>query len=84
MKKVIKKFWKWLVVSSENPGQVSMTIKGAGLLVIPQVVQVLTTLGLEVPETTLTANLETFVTAIGLWLTAFGLVRKVLNTSKKK
>ncbi len=84
MKKAVKKFWKWLVVSSENPSQVSMTIKGAGLLVIPQIIQIVKVLGFNVQETALTSTLETAVTAIGLWLTAFGLIRKVFNTTKKK
>lgn len=79
-KKELKKVYKWLVISSANPTQTSMTVKGILLALVPQIVIMVNIFGVEVPQTHALELVDGFTQLIGIWLTIFGLLRKISNT----
>lgn len=82
MKKNLKKVYKWLVVSSANPKEVSATIKGVLILALPQVLILAQSFGLQIENNVAMGILERSVTILGAVLAIFGLIRKVYNTAK--
>lgn len=78
---VCAELYKWLVVSSVNPQETSMTIKAALLFVTPELFKIADTIGWQVPETTVKAAVTSFCVVVGSLLTMFAFMRKVYNTN---
>ena len=78
------KFINWLVYSSENPENFSLTLKGAAATLLPVVIMLAQQLGFTFD----TVNAEAFVLSIievaTTAITLLGLVRKLYNTYSDK
>lgn len=87
-----KSFISRLTSSSSNPEQMSMTVKGLGVLLIPVIVRLAELYGISgLDESFMTTVLESVTEAIqavtlatGSVLTALGFLRKVFNAFKNK
>lgn len=79
--KFLKASYNWLVKSSVAPSEVSVTIKGAAVFVVPVAIVIGKHLGYSWSDT----QLASFVQDIGTWvaalLTAFGIFRKLVVSS---
>lgn len=80
----IKKGLRWLVISSQNPQKVSMTVKGALMVSVPFVVQFSGLLNLATDQESLKVMVEqvaslvnTGLTFIGTSYMLYGIVRKM-------
>lgn len=80
----MNKFFKWLVLSSDNPKEVAMTIKGIVIMFIPSLIGFLGDMGLQVAESDVVFYVTLAVSSIGAALTVVGLVRKLINTFGEK
>lgn len=80
----MNKFFKWLVLSSEDPKQVALTIKGIILLSLPTLMGFLGDIGINVAESDVVFYITVCVAILGLILTIIGLVRKLINTFGEK
>lgn len=78
------KFINWLVYSSENPDNFSLTLKGAVATLLPVIIMLAQQLGFTFDI----ANVEAFVLSIiavaTTAITLLGLVRKMYNTYSDK
>jgi len=82
MKKTLKRIYKWLVVSSAEPTKTSMTVKGVLLLLTPQIITLARACGIEVESTHALQIVEIVIQYLGIFLTAFGGIRKIANSVK--
>jgi uncharacterized membrane protein len=78
----MKKFIKWLVISSADPSKVSLTVRGALLSIIPTVILIAQMLHMEWSLEQLTQLVEGITAIIATALTLFGLIRKLVLTLK--
>lgn len=83
---MFKNFINWLIVSSENPSQLALTVKGAIIFAIPTIVGFFGLFHLELGGGDLTnlANsigviVESALTLVGAAIFVYGLARKILN-----
>jgi len=76
----MSKFLKWLVLSSENPKEVALTIEGIIVSFVPGLLFFLEGMGVSVLEKDIVAIITIVIGAIGLLLTIIGLIRKLINT----
>lgn len=85
---MFKKFINWLVQSSENPSQISLTVKGAIATTIPWLVTfgglfhltALTSANLTPLGVAIVAFIQATLSAIGAGIFLYGLARKLINT----
>ncbi len=84
-----KSFVQWILVSSENPTKVSLMIKGILVSAIPTILWATNTfhvLQYLAPESIaaiidyIVTVISNGLTAVGLILTAWGAIRKIINT----
>lgn len=78
------KFLNWLVLSSENPQETAMTIKGIFVLQIPLVLTFLEQAGIHVEQSQVIQYVTMITGFFGALLTVVGLVRKLINTYSDK
>lgn len=78
------KFLKWLIYSSENPDNFSLTIKGALLTAIPVIVMIAGQLNFTLDVTQLQAYANSVVIICTGIITLTGIVRKLYNTFSDK
>lgn len=80
----MNKFFKWLVLSSENPKEIALTIRGIIVVAIPGIVELLNEAGVHILEGEI-AHYVIMITALfGAVLTVIGLIRKLYNTFGEK
>tara|TARA_R110000868_G_scaffold175724_3_gene412912 strand:- start:1620 stop:1895 length:276 start_codon:yes stop_codon:yes gene_type:complete len=80
----MEKFFKWLVLSSDNPKEVALTIKGITMMFIPSLIGFLGDLGLNIAQSDVVFYITLATSSIGAALTLVGLVRKLINTFGEK
>jgi len=80
----MNKLINWIIYSSENPENFSLTIKGALLTVLPVVVMLINQLGFSLDGANAEAFVLSIVTICTTMITLFGLIRKLVNTFKQK
>lgn len=78
----MKKFIKWLAKSSVNPQEVSLTVKGALLGIIPVLLMYAQFAGLEWSQDQLASLVQIITAIVSTFLTLVGLIRKVYLTTK--
>lgn len=78
------KFVSWLIYSSENPENFSLTLKGAVATVLPVVLLLFQQLGFSLNSSNVEAFVLSAITVLTTAITLFGLVRKIVNTFKEK
>lgn len=69
--------------SSVNPNELSLTIKGVLLALVPVVIILARFSGLEVTETELVSSIEEVTIILSALITAYGLVRKIIVKLKE-
>lgn len=80
----MSKFISWIVYSSENPENFSLTLKGALATLLPVVVLLASQLGFSLDGANVEALVLSVITIATTAVTLFGLVRKLVNTFKEK
>lgn len=86
------KFWRWLIISSENPQKVSSTIKGFSLSIIPIILLLARYFGVETligeDLTSLTDRIIIVVSAmfgvVSASISVVALLRKILISFQRK
>lgn len=87
---MLKKFWDWLVKSSQNPQKLSLTIKGVIAGSAVYIVAILgmfgangvTAEGVQTVGQTFGSLVEAILMTVSALTTAYGLSRKIWNTIK--
>lgn len=72
-------FFKWLVLSSEDPKQVALTIRGIIVLSIPTIIALLGDAGIKVMEGDVMHVVVIGTSILGSVLAVIGLIRKLVN-----
>lgn len=80
----MNKFISWLVYSSENPENFSLTLKGAVATLLPVVLILASQLGFSLDGANAEALVLSVITIATTAVSLFGLVRKLVNTFKEK
>ena len=80
----MKKLFTWLVYSSENPENFSLTLKGAVATLLPVVILLASQLGFSLDGSNIEQYILSAITILTTAVTLFGLVRKMVNTFKEK
>lgn len=76
----MNKFFKWLVLSSENPKEVALTIRGIIILSLPTIVELLNEAGIHALDEK-GVQIAVLVTSLfGALLVVIGMIRKLVNT----
>lgn len=86
-KTVLNALIKWFVTSSENPSKMSLTLKGIIVIAIPWIVTLAGVFHITIMSADL-VNLgnsliglaQATILAIGLAMTCYGFIRKIINT----
>lgn len=78
----MKRFLNWIVISSANPSNVSLTVRGALIANVAVIIAVLQTLGINWSEAETTQWIEGFSATVGAVLLILGFVRKIILTIK--
>lgn len=78
------KLLKWLIYSSENPNDFSLTLKGAVATLLPVVLLLTSQLGLSLDGNNVEQYILSVITILTTAITLFGLIRKLVNTFKEK
>ena len=79
----MQKFITWLVVSSENPENISLTVKGILLMAVPITLTLLSQFGVHFAEDQALQFVSSSVTVLASVLSLVGLIRKLINTFSK-
>lgn len=77
---ILRKLFKWLINSSENPKEVSMTVRGIIVSYIPLLAVFMSELGFIGIDKDINAYAITITAGLGILLTVIGLIRKLYNT----
>lgn len=80
---MIKKTLDWLIVSSANPEEYSMTVKGILLQYVAVVIYMMHTLNVPLTQTLAVEYIDMFCTILGGILGIFGICRKIYFAIKK-
>lgn len=80
----MKKLFTWLVYSSENPENFSLTLKGAVATILPVVILLASQLGFSLDGSNIEQYILSAITILTTAVTLFGLIRKMVNTFKEK
>lgn len=72
-------FLKWIVLSSEDPKQVALTIRGIILLSVPTIIGLLGEAGINVMESQVAQYVAVATALIGALLAVVGMIRKLYN-----
>lgn len=76
----MKKIFEWLVYSSENPENFSLTLKGAALTLLPVALLLANQLGLSLDGVNAEQFVLSVITVCTTAITLIGAIRKVINT----
>jgi len=76
----MKKLFTWLVYSSENPENFSLTLKGAALTLLPVALLLANQLGLSLDGVNAEQFVLSVITVCTTAITLIGAIRKVINT----
>jgi len=76
----MKKILTWLVYSSENPENFSLTLKGAALTLLPVVLLLANQLGFSLDGVNAEQFVLSVITVCTTAITLIGAIRKVINT----
>lgn len=76
----MNKFFKWLVLSSENPKEIALTIRGIILLSLPTIVELLNEAGIHALDSKGVEIAVLITSLFGVLLAVIGLIRKLVNT----
>lgn len=76
----MKKVFEWLVYSSENPENFSLTLKGAALTLLPVALLLANQLGLSLDGVNAEQFVLSVITVCTTAITLIGAIRKVINT----
>ena len=79
----MNKILNWIVLSSENPEKVSMTVRGILLTWVAMALFVSQFLGLDFSEAKASYIVQDVTALVGAVMLAVGLVRKIVNQLKK-
>lgn len=82
MKNTVQKVLKWVVMSSANPDEVSMTIQGIALLAGAHAIDNLSAIGINLSQATYAHDVAIAAGVLGVILTAVGAARKIILTSQ--
>lgn len=80
----MKNILNWLVYSSENPQEFSLTLKAGVATILPVAVLLLQQLGFSLDSGNTEAFILSLVTIATSAITLFGLIRKLVNTYRGK
>lgn len=80
----MKSIFTWLVYSSENPENFSLTLKGAVATLLPVVILLASQLGFSLDGSNIEQYILSAITILTTAVTLFGLIRKMVNTFKEK
>jgi len=80
----MEKFTKWLIYSSTNPNEFSLTLKGAVATLLPVVLLLIKQLGFSLNGVDVEQFILSYVTVLTTAITLFGLMRKLYFTFKEK
>lgn len=80
---MLKKFIKWLAKSSTNPQEVSLTVKGALIGIIPILIGYAQLAGLDWSQEQLMQTIEIITSIVSTFFVLIGLIRKLYLTGKK-
>lgn len=80
----MKQIFEWTVLSSENPKEVSMTIKGILTMQVPVLLYFLEQTGLHVTDSVIMQYITIAVSWVGILLILVGTLRKLKNALKEK
>lgn len=76
----MKKLFTWLVYSSENPENFSLTLKGAALTLLPVALLLANQLGFSLDGVNAEQFVLSVITVCTTAITLIGAIRKVINT----
>lgn len=76
----MKKLFTWLVYSSENPQNFSLTLKGAALTILPIALLLVNQLGFSLDGVNAEQYVLSVITVCTTGITLIGAIRKVVNT----
>lgn len=79
---IMNKIWHWIVDSSANPENVSLTVKGILLQYVSVIVLALTMFHLKVTEGSVTYEIGKYVAYLGVFLSLVGMIRKIYYALK--
>lgn len=79
---MVNKFLNWLVVSSEDPSKVSMTLQGILTGAAGMVISNLGRIGITLSAASYASDVAITCYTVGVVLGVFGLVRKIVNSVK--
>lgn len=80
----MKNFLNWLVFSSENPENFSLTLKGAVATLLPVIILLVQQLGFSLDGVNIEQYILSAITVLTTFVTLVGLVRKLYNTYSQK
>jgi uncharacterized membrane protein len=75
----MKKLFTWLVYSSENPENFSLTLKGAVATLLPVALLLAQQLGFSLDGSNIEQYILSAITVLTTAITLFGLIRKMVN-----
>lgn len=76
----MKSLLNWFVLSSENPKEVALSIRGLLILQVPLLASFLNEIGILDSGDTLVAYVTAITATLGIFLLVIGIVRKIVNT----
>lgn len=80
----MKNFLNWLVFSSENPDNFSLTLKGAVATLLPVFIMLAQQLGFTLDSVNVEAFVLSVIAIATTVVTLIGLIRKLYNTYSSK
>ncbi len=78
----VKQGYDWLIKSSENPQNVSLTIKGIAVFLVPIAVSIIRSKGFDIQESDVNKIVMDATQMVGMIVAFIGFVRKLYNTRK--
>ena len=76
----MKKLFTWLVFSSENPANFSLTLKGIVASILPIALLLINQLGFSLDGVNVEQFVLSAITVLTTVVTLFGAIRKVINS----
>lgn len=80
----MKNILNWLIYSSENPENFSLTLKGAVATIFPIAILLIQQLGFSLDTQNAQEFILSIITVCTTIITLFGAIRKVINTFSNK
>jgi hypothetical protein len=77
---MLNKFLNWLIMSSENPHEAGLTIKGVLLSVVVYIMAGASFLNFNIDQSEVEGLIELVASLITTFITVFGFLRKLYNS----